>query len=133
MTDKASNIKPMDTATRELAVGTPAVNAPRICLAAKTLIREVHALFPETPVETSNIDGRNTALDVMFDLTALDDSDNALLSTILTMTETDERVAEVVLDNGSALVSFKSNPRTQDSREEFNLAGAFEILTGDEQ
>jgi hypothetical protein len=126
--DKA---EPMDTGAREVLIGTPSVNAQRVCYAARTLVAEVTHLFPETSVEYSNYNGRNTALDVTFDLTGLDDAGRTDLITLLAMVEdTDLRVAEVLVEGGSALASFTNNPRTSDLRDPFNLGDALDVLAG---
>jgi hypothetical protein len=135
--DKTEAPAPMDPSVREESVGTPAVNASRPCWAAKTLVAEVNALFPETPVEYSNPDGRNTMLDVMFDLTTLDPNDVYDLTTLLNLLDdpaynVDPRIDSVIAGGqqhaGQVLVAFKSNPRTQDSRDPFGLADALEVL-----
>lgn len=121
--------QPMDPTAREEAVATPATNAKRVCHAAKTLVAEVDALFPETTVEVSNFNGRNTALDVSFDLTSLDSEDASLLTRLISLTEDDNRVASVLVEDGQVLVAFHNNPRTHDSRESFDLLSAHTVLT----
>lgn len=129
---KTDKTEPMDTSARETLIGTPSANAPRVCHAAATLVAEVHDLFPETTVEYSNRNGRNVALDVTFDLTGLDDAASADLITILSMFEdTDLRVAEVLVDHASVLVSFHNSPRSQDMRDPFSLADALSVLADD--
>lgn len=121
--------EPMDAAIREARTGTPATNSERACYAAQTLADEVRSMFPETPVEYSNYNGRNTALDVSFDLTGMDESERSDLMPLLTMVEdTDLRVREVLAEDGSVLVSFWPSPRTQDSRDSFGLADALMVL-----
>lgn len=123
-------VEPMDDSIKEAREGTPFTNAPRQCWAMKTLINEVHSLFPETPYEVSNIDGRNTALDVTFDLTVLEDVDHATMIALLTLFDLAEepRIEQIISEDESILVSFKSNPRTQDSREPFGLVEAYAVL-----
>lgn len=128
---------PMDPSVREESVGTPTVNTRRVCYAAKTLVAEVEALFPETPVEYSNHDGRNTALDVSFDLTVLDSEDAASFLTLMSLLDDpahndDPRIREVVVEDGAVLVGFKSDPRTQDSRDPFGLADALSVLNAED-
>lgn len=135
MSDKKTSEmpEPMDVTAREARVGTAHHNHSRVCYAIKTLVAEVHELFPETPVEYSNFDGRYTALDVTFDLTVLDDEDEARLARLLSLIENDARVAEVIADeDGAALVSIRSNPRTQDMRDPFGLGPAYLLLAGDD-
>lgn len=121
---------PMDDSIKEAAVGTPATNAPRQCWAMKTLIKEVQDLFPETTYEVSNIDGRNTALDVTFDLTMLDSQARADMLALFVVFDlgNDPRVEQIIGEDGMVLVSFKSNARTQDDRTEFGLADAYSVL-----
>lgn len=134
-TDKAET-KMMDPTAREATVGAPAANNARVCYAAKTLVAEVEALFPETPVEYSNYDGRNTALDVTFDLTTLDEEDRATFIALFTLFDfdADPRVDMVIPahEDAALLVSFKSNAQTQDSRDPFGLDEAWSALTDSE-
>lgn len=136
MTEKAKTKEMMDPGARERAVGEPVTNTARVCYAAKTLVAEMHALFPETPVEYSNYDGRNTALDVKFDLTVLDEADRATVIAMFTLFDfdADPRVDMVIPahEDAALLVSFKSNATTQDSRAPFGLAEAWSVLTEDE-
>lgn len=127
--------KPMDPTTREQLVGEVAVTRERVCYAGKTLVKEFHELFPETPVEYGGYDGRNTALDVAFDLTVLDiPAERDLATALLELCRTDNRVDSVVAsDEGQVLVAFHSNPRTQDLRDPFGIAEAFDILVEGEQ
>lgn len=129
---------PMDASVRENSTPTMSTNAQRVCYAAKTLVAEVMEMFPETPVEFSNFDGRNTALDVTFDLTTLDSQDRADLMLVMTLLDDpayneDSRIASVLADDGQVLVSFKSNPRTQDNREPFGLLDALSVLSGQDE
>lgn len=129
---KAQNgTEPMDPGVRENAVGEARVNNPRDCWAIKTLVAEVDELFPETTYETSNVDGRNTALDVQFDLTGLVSDDRRLFALLLSAADSDPRVDEVLTEDDSVLVSFKANARTQDDRASFGLSDAFDILVED--
>src|SRR5690606_4954535 len=65
--------EPLDPSYPEQrGAGAPANNNKRACYAIKTLVDEVGDLFPEITHQLSNYDGRNTALDVSFDLTGLD-------------------------------------------------------------
>lgn len=122
--------EPMDPRMREQAVGTMAVNRQRECWAIKQLVREVHELFPETGVEYSQYDGRNTALAVTFDLTTMEGGDSVVFNNIMSALATDERVFKVETDDyHSATVFIVPGPRTQDVRDEFGLVTAYEILT----
>lgn len=126
--------EPMEASTTPPeAVGTPATNNVRVCWAAKTLVNEFTDLFPETPVEYSNPDGRNTMLDVSFDMTAVDDVDRDAAVALLELTNTDARVAGLISISDMVLVSFKSSARTQDNRDSFGLADAWDVLTDGEQ
>lgn len=122
---------PMDSAVREALVGTPATNNARKCYAMETLISEVAELFPETTYEIAGIDGRNTALEVVFDISMLDTEDRERLLGVLMLTVHDPRVEEVLHDSDSVVVAFLSNPRLQDLRDTFDLSGAYGVLVGD--
>lgn len=126
-------VKPMDASIRESRTGTIHVNQQRPCYAAKTLVAEVTELFPETPFEYSNYDGRNTALDVSFDLTMLDHEDTASLIALLTLFDfgADPRINLVIEEDEVVLVSFRPSARTKDSRESFGLADAWDIFSSD--
>lgn len=117
---------PMDPGARESATPVQTTNTARTCHAIKQLVSEVAELFPETTPVYSNYDLRNTALDVQFDASMCP----ALLG-LLELVESDSRVELVLIDleEQLALVSFKSNPRTQDLRTPFNLADAWLILS----
>lgn len=121
--------EPMDAGAPERAEGTALPNHKRVCHAIRTLVAEVHDVFPETPVEFSNFNGRNTALSVSFDLTALDQIEAADLVMVLSLMDHDERVAEVIAeDNSQVLVAMKNSARTQDNTEPFNLLDALSVL-----
>lgn len=140
MKDTAKAPEPMDDSVREAPMGTPVTNHQRVCGAIKQLVREFHALFPETPVEYSNFDGRNTALDVTFDLTVLDaDTDRVDALSLLTLlgdpaNNAERRIEDVIVtsDMDSVLVSMRSNARTQDNPEPFGLAEALSVLAGED-
>lgn len=130
----AKAAEPMEASSKPpAAVGTPATNTVRVCWAAKTLVEEFTDLFPETPVEYSNPDGRNTMLDVTFDLTVLDDEMEDAATALLELIHTDVRVNVVLAENNAVLVSFKSSARTQDNRDSFGLADAWDVLTDGEE
>lgn len=120
----------MDPSIREGRVGTPQVNTERPCWAISTLNEEVWALFPETPVEYSDVNGRNTALAVTYDLTALDGEDQTTAVGLLNLIAGDLRVEDVLVTSGAALVQMRPNPRTQDTRDPFGLSAALLIMAG---
>jgi hypothetical protein len=122
--------EPMDTSVREALVGTPASNTKRTCHAIKQLVAEVAGLFPETPVEYSNYDGRNTALDVTFDMSVFHSTGETLFASLLSLVESDERVREVIDEDRKFLVGMVSSPRLQDSRAPFGLDDAYAVLVG---
>lgn len=126
--------QPMDDSVREHAVGTAPTNRQRVCWAIKTLVEEVHALFPETTVEYGDYDGRSAALSVTFSLTPLPSEDDQIdLSNLFDILGTDERVSRVERsDVMEVYVLMRSNPRTQDNRDPFGLADAYLILSGDD-
>lgn len=135
VTDKRNT--PMDTSIGEKAVGSMHVNKTRVCWALKTLVAEVLELFPETPVEYANHDGRRTALSASFDLTVHDEQDADDIGALLILLNDpayneDPRIESVVYEEGQAHVLMRSDPRTQDSREPFGLADAWLVLAGDE-
>lgn len=136
--DKVDSPQPMDVTAHEVAVPEAVTNESRVCYAVETLVAEFRALFPETPVEYIEVNGRNTALGVVFDLTTLD-ADTARIDAgqLLRLLgdeayNDDPRIATVVVDNDTetAAVVMHNNPRTQDSREPFGLADAWSVLTG---
>lgn len=123
---------PMDPGAKEALIGTPTTNRQRVCWAVQTLVAEVHDLFPETPVEYSDYDGRNTALAVTFDRTGLDNEDYSMFDALIGLVDADPRVAEVILDGDEegAYVRMNANPRTQDNRLSFGLGSALGVLGG---
>lgn len=127
-TTKNQTPEPMDDSGPEHKTGVASSNTQRDCWAIKTLVEEFTALFPETGWGTTNYDGRNTALDVTFDLTSLDTQDRADAILLLLAVDSDVRVAEVIGEDGQVLVSFRANPRTQDLRTTFGLAEAWSVL-----
>lgn len=129
---KIETPQPMDNSAPEAAIGTVRVNNHRMCWAMQTLIAEVEALFPETNYETSNIDGRNTAHDVTFDLSMLAPHEVNDLSILLTALDGDERVRDTIAQDDMVLVSFVANARLKDKRDPFRLADAYDVLTEDE-
>jgi hypothetical protein len=137
MKDKTKAPEPMDPTTREVAQGTPFTNHARVCGAIKQLVKEAHVLFPETSVEYSHIDGRNTALGVVFDLTPLDEDtariDAANLFALLgdKAYGDDKRIegVHVESDGSGAVVLMRSSLRTQDDPSSFGLADAWSVLT----
>lgn len=132
--------QPMDDSTREVATAAPITRTQRPCGAIKQLVKEMHALFPETPVEYSNFDPYNRALDVTFDLTPLDaDTDKTNATNLLLLLadpahNVERRIEDVIVasDMDSVLVSMRASLRTQDNPEPFGLADALHILSGDE-
>ena len=117
--------------------GIPHVNAPRQCWAIKTLVAEVHTLFPETPVQYSNVDGRNTALAVAFDATGLSEDDRAdFINLMQLLTDPayndDRRIEYGIIEDEQVIISMRSDPRTQDSREPFGLTDALHVLSGED-
>lgn len=129
--------EPMDAKIKEVLNPKPAANNRRVCWTLKTLVAEFAELFPETPVEYSNYDGRNTALDVTFDLTVLDEADRATVIAMFSLfdSDSDSRIAAVITDghwpegvDGAVLIGIQPGPRTQDSREPFGLGDAYMVL-----
>lgn len=125
--------QPMDATIREEKEGVVATNHKRVAYALSTLVKEVLALFPETPHEFSGIDGRNTALDVTFDLTNMIPEDRDYFVPLLHFTEGDGRVSDVSYADDMLLVQIRPGARTQDVRDTFGLADAWLILTGTDE
>lgn len=126
--------EPMDKKAKEILRPVALPNVTRNCWALETLVREMLDLFPETGVAFGNYDGRNTALDAVFDLSMLDPEDRDLAAALLQMLTVDHRVDDAVYEESEALatVSIKSGPRTQDLRDPFGLADAFDVITAEE-
>lgn len=129
MTKDDNSNKPMDASITENRVGTVHVNTKRNAYALVQLVDEVRHLFPETPYEFSNYNGRNTAMSVTFDLTAMDNDEAITFCQLLGLVKADQRVLDVITDDGQVLVDLFPSPRYQDRRESFSLADAYEILT----
>lgn len=136
MSKDEKTAQPMDALVHEDRHPVMKENSGRVCWAIKTLNEEVWALFPETPVEYSDQDGRNTALAVTYDLSALDEEDRVVLGDLLMLVRDDARVSLTLLNHDpyytAVLVSMHSSARTQDNREPFGLATALMILSGNE-
>lgn len=115
---------PMDPSAPE-GPAKPTDRRKRACYAALTLVQEVAALFPETPTEFGDFDGRNTALSVTFST-----GEAFGLADLLSLVGSDQRVREVETSDisGEVRVTFRSSARTQDSREPFGLGRAWEIM-----
>lgn len=122
---------PMDPEAVETATPTPMSNNQRVCYALETLVAEAQQSFPGLSVEYSAFDGRNTALAATFDLTSVHEPEPSMLRDGLGLVVGDPRVADVVADESAVTVTMHSNPRTQDSREPFNLADAMFVLGGE--
>lgn len=127
---KNDEVKVMDDSILENMVGSMHQNNQRMAYALKTLIDEVLELFPETPYEISNFNGRNTALDVTFELISSNQPDE--LYDLLFLATSDDRVQGVILEDDKVLVSLKADTRTQDIRRSFGLADALDILVENE-
>lgn len=126
MTDKKMP-EPMDAGAPERAVGEATPTNQRPCYAAKTLIAEVLALFPETTHRVSDYNGRNVGLWVTFD-TAYGQE----LTDLLLLVDSDARVERVEADDsGTVLVIFHNRPRIYDLRDSFGLDEAWSVLEDD--
>lgn len=136
MNDK---LQPMDAGAKEGDRPVSSTNHRRVAHALSKLVGEARQLFPETPYEFSGADGRNTLLCVTFDLSALDPEEVAEFFELLTTVTGDSRVAEVIavpqseLESPSLFVRLHSNPRTQDSRDSFDLDDIYVALTDDHE
>lgn len=125
--------EPMDAGVTEIRDGQVHVNSKRNAYALVQLVDEVRHLFPETPYEFGNYNGRNTALSVTFDLSMASGEEFDLFTQLLALVKTDQRVLDVINDDTSLLVDLFPSPRYQDLRDSFNLADAYSILTGEDQ
>lgn len=106
------------------------VSRERVAYCLDTLVKEVHELFPETPVEYSERNNRGVALAVSFDLTTLDQTDReALTELLLSLPELDERLVGAVGDEDGVAVVAYGSPRTQDIRTVFGIVQAYRIYT----
>lgn len=126
---KNAETTPMDPSAQEVS-GTNRVssNTARNVYAMDTLIAEVLDLFPETVVETNDVDGRNAAHTVGFSVEGREEK--PILLTILELLVSDPRILSVGADDevGLVWVAFTHNARLKDSREPFNLSAAFSVL-----
>lgn len=127
-----SKNEPMDAGHPERKEGAPSVNRQRVCGAIKQLVTEVHALFPETPVDYTDYDGRNAALAAIFDASVFDAEDQSLLADLFEAVKTDVRIESVDMAEDQVFVLVRASLRTQDSRDSFGLVRAHEVLTEDE-
>ena len=124
-----SGPQPMDPGGPEPTSAPRSPNRQRSAYAITTLVSEVEQVFPGVRSEPSNYNGFNTATDVTFDLTSVSEDEVATLTTLLSMLDSDSRVARVDVEDGQALVSLHSNLRTQDLRDSFGVAQAHEVLS----
>lgn len=126
-------VKPMDDGIRERSTGEVRPNRQRVAHSLTVLVTEFHEVFPETSVEYSRYDGRNTALDVTFDCSMIDTPEQIVLAQVMELVSHDPRIEYVMPGNDQYVVGLFSNPRTQDSREPFGFAGAWEALTEEDE
>lgn len=128
-----SKPEPMDPSFNESSTGQVHVNHKRNAYALVQLVDEVRRLFPETPYEFANYNGRNTAMSVVFDLTVMDNDDAITFGQLLGLVKTDPRILDVIVDDDAVLVDLFPSARYQDNPDSFNLAETYEILTGEGQ
>lgn len=117
--------EPMDPSVPEVSQARPVRNRGRNAYALDTLIEEVLALFPETTHEVSGRNQFNTHLHVSFHTEEFERLDE-----LLALVEGDHRVEEVLMEaeDRTILVALRPNMRTQDSRDSFGLAEAWDVL-----
>lgn len=127
--------EPMDPGARETDGPAPEhVNSERTAYALKTLVSEVLELFPETPHEFSERNGRNTALAVTFDVTPLDLDERDKFASLLSLAKADDRVEEVIVDEeGLVCVRLVNSHRTADIRDPFDLPAIWADMGEDER
>jgi hypothetical protein len=129
MSDKEQS--PMDPGAQELLPGEQTVitHASRLCYALRTLVEEFTELFPETTYEVFDINGRNTALSVRFNLAAITDQEREdAAAALIRMLAGEPRVLESGVEAREGYVRFRPSARTQDNPETFSLRAAYEIL-----
>lgn len=120
--------QPMGQGVVKVDKPVPGVNRQRPCYALVTLVDEVVDLFPEVTSTYDGVDGRGAALQGVFDATDLEPEVREDFFFLLSSLENDPRVKDVVVDGSTLILGFHSNPRTQDSREPFNLGDALLVL-----
>jgi hypothetical protein len=78
----------------------------------------------------SGVNGRNTALVVTFELASMSDDDADTLKELIRLAGSDARISDVTHDADEQLLSVAlwPNARTQDDREPFGLADAYNVL-----
>lgn len=138
----ATEPQPMDPSVieQDTPEGATITNTYRVCDALEQFVNEFRALFPETPVTYTNVNGRNTALGARFDLTALTDEQErinaTMLLSVLGSAHVDDkpRIARsgVDSDGSNATVVMHNDPRTQDLTDSFGLSSAYVVLLGDD-
>lgn len=118
--------EPMDDTVTEVAEPTPHANRQRECYAMTTLVSEVAALHA-TSHQPMDYDRFNAALTVVFNDLPED------VQTCLVLAQADERIGQVLvgLDGDTTTVYFKGVATLKDSREPFNLADAYTIISAD--
>lgn len=117
----------MDPHAPETKDGAVHVNNARVCYAAKTLISEFLALFPETEYATGGVNQRNVALEVFFDCT----DGPSVIADLFRSLRDDPRIEAVGIGEMDAIVHFKNSARLMDLRDPFGIAEAWEVLTED--
>jgi hypothetical protein len=117
---------PMDPSVPERRTPTLHRVSERDAYALTTLVNEVAGLFPETTYETSGANAFNTRLVVAFH-----DPETPDLYPLVSLVEADPRVLSVGRDRDgtSTVVEFHDSFRTQDGRQPFGLAEAYDILS----
>jgi hypothetical protein len=122
--------EPMDATVveRPAAEVGAASNNERVCYAIKTLVSEFRALFPETPVEYGDLNGRNVALSVTFDLTTVDNDEAILAARLLGLVDSDVRVASTTVEDTATMVEMLNDPRFYDIRDSFGLAEGWSVM-----
>lgn len=130
-TKHASTSDMMDPQVAERKVGTDPLPRQRNCYALTQLIDEFTALFPETPIVVKDRDGRGVAFTVEFNLEYVPRHESLSAGDLLLSTVLDPRVAYVnrdAIEANLVEITIARNARTQDSREEFGLADAWELF-----
>ncbi len=103
----------------------PVTRKPRTARAILALVAEVERLFPGIESEVGNYSMFNVATEVTFDC-----SDEPEVAELLSLTAGDDRIMEVLNEEGQIWVAFRSNLRTQDDPSLFGLKDALAVLRG---
>ncbi len=126
-TDEKKQPVPMGGDIPETTSNAPVTRNPRTARAILTLVAEVEKMFPGIASEVGNYSMFNVATEVTFDC-----SDEPEVAELLSLVAGDDRIMEVLNEEGQIWVAFRSNLRTQDTTTPFGLKDALAVLRGSE-